>query len=510
MTAPATLDIQGRSMTYEEAVEEEFNVLSRLGYSAALQTLADDLWRHRKSIEALTRHHLGLGKHDTCDVLERRHWIRGGFNICVLLKITSPGRQERKVVFRCAMPHKLAEARYPGTVDEKLGCEVGAYVFMQENCPHIRIPHLYGFGFSDGRQFTHVCHRPFLVRISHMVRRCIYRLFDRVLSQYTLNATHHSVPFAYLLLDHINPESGQMLSETWDKYRDDPARRQRLFRGMSKIMLSLARLPQMQIGSFQFNGDGTLMLRNRPLICSMILLENDGAPRTMQMSDTYKCTDAFVADMITFHDQRFLSQPNAVNSEIDCRGQMAVMTLLRVFSHRFIKREHRYGPFLLQLTDLHASNIFVDDDWNVTYLIDLEWLCALPREMLSVPYWLTGCSIDQIRDDSYVEFDKIRREFMHVFEEEERTMAAEQGLAITVSRVMQEMWDSKGIWFWHCLSSVNAMYLLLEDHLCPGRLPVSVEKAVSQFWCEDPDAVVRTKLADKERYDELLRQAFEK
>ncbi|KAK3303845.1 uncharacterized protein B0T15DRAFT_285932 [Chaetomium strumarium] len=508
MTAPATLDVQGRPMTYEEAAEEEFNVLSRLGHSAALKTLADDLWRHRKSIEGLTRHHLGLGKHDTCDVLERRHWIRGGFNMCVLLNITSPGRQERKVVFRCAMPHKLAEARYPGTVDEKLGCKVGSYVFIQENCPNVRIPHLYGFGFSDSRQFTHVCHRPFLVRISHMFRRCIYRLFDRVLSQYTCNATHHSVPFAYLLLDRINPKSGQMLSNTWDKYRDDPARRQRLFRGMAKIMLSLARLPQMQIGSFQFNDDGTLTLRNRPLTCSMSLLENDGAPRTMQRSDTYKCTDAFVADMITFHDQRFLHQPNSVNSETDCRSQMAVMTLLRVFSHRFIKREHRYGPFLLQLTDLHASNLFVDDDWNVTCLIDLEWLCALPREMLDVPYWLTGCSIDQIQDDRYVEFDKIRREFMHVFEKEERTMAAEQGLTITVSSVMQEMWDSNGTWFWRCLSSVNAMYLLLEDHLCPGRLPVSVEEAVSQFWCEDPDAVVRAKLADKERYDELLRQEF--
>ncbi|KAL2023407.1 hypothetical protein VTK56DRAFT_2764 [Thermocarpiscus australiensis] len=343
-----------------------------------------------------------------------------------------------------------------------------------------------------------------------MFRRCIYRLFNRVLSWYARSTAHHSVPFAYLLPEHISAESGQMLSNTWDRYRDDAARRQRLFRGMSETVLSLARLPQMQIGSFQFNNDGTIALRNRHLSCSMVLLENDRAPRTMQRNDTYKCTDAFVADMITFHDQRFLSQPNAANSEIDWRGQMAVMTLLRVFSHRYIKRERRHGPFPLQLTDLHASNIFVDNDWNVTCLIDLEWLNALPREMLNVPYWLTGCSIDEIQGDRYDEFDKIRREFMQVFQEEERATAAEHGLTITVSEIMQEMWDSKGIWFWHCLSSVNAMYLLLEDHLCPGRLPVGVEKAVSQFWCEDPDNVVRTKLADKERYDELLRQAVNK
>jgi len=273
-------------------------------------------------------------------------------------------------------------------------------------------------------------------------------------------------------------------------------------------MLSLARLPQMRIGSFRFNpGDGTVALTNRPLTCSMVLLENDGAPRTMQSSDTYNCTDAFVADMITFHDQRFLNQPNAANSEIDCRGQMAVKALLRVFSHRYIKREYRHGPFPLQLTDLHASNLFVDDDWNVTCLIDLEWLSALPREMLSVPYWLTGRAIDEIQGESYGEFDKTRREFMQIFLEEEQEEGGDER-TLTFSQTMQDMWESKGVWFWHCLTSVNAMYILLEDHLCPGRLPVSTEKAVSQFWCKDPDAVVRTKLADKASYDERLRQAF--
>lgn len=328
-------------------------------------------------------------------------------------------------------------------------------------------------------QFTHACHRPFLFRISHRFWRCVYRLLKHpILSRYARNTTHHSICSAYILLEYIDPKSGQMLSNTWDKYRGNPAHRQRLFHGMSKIMLSLARLPQLQIGAFQFNNDGTITLRNRPLSCSIVLLENDGAPRTMQRNDTYKCTDAFVSEMLTFHDHRFLGQPNAVYSGSDCRGQMAVKTLLRAFSHRYIKREYRHGPFLLQLTDLHASNIFVDHDWNITCLIDLEWLCALPAEMLNVPYWLTGCSIDEIQDERYGEFDKIRQEFMHIFQEQERRTKANHG--ITISKVMQDMWESKGIWFWHCLSSVKAMYFLLEGHLCPaGSLSLDVERAVS-------------------------------
>lgn len=42
----------------------------------------------------------------------------------------------------------------------------------------------------------------------------------------------------------------------------------------------------------------------------------------------------------------------------------------------------RSRPFLLQLTDIYPSNIFVDRDWNFMTIIDLEWMCALPAEML--------------------------------------------------------------------------------------------------------------------------------
>jgi hypothetical protein len=41
---------------------------------------------------------------------------------------------------------------------------------------------------------------------------------------------------------------------------------------------------------------------------------------------------------------------------------MAARALLRMLSHYYIKRERRNGPLHLQLTDLHTSNIFVDEN----------------------------------------------------------------------------------------------------------------------------------------------------
>jgi hypothetical protein len=118
----------------------------------------------------------------------------------------------------------------------------------------------------------------------------------------------------------------------------------------------------------------------------------------------------------------------------------------RMLSHYYVKRERRNGPFHLQFTDLHGSNIFVDDDWNFTCLIDLEWVCALPAEMLAVPYWLMGLGIDEIVEDDLFEFDKVRQEFMNIFEEEEVNMASKHKPPL--ASIMYERWKSKAVWFW--------------------------------------------------------------
>lgn len=87
-------------------------------------------------------------------------------------------------------------------------------------------------------------------------------------------------------------------------------------------------------------------------------------------------------------------------------------------SSYIVKQGRRNGHFHLQFTDLHASNIFVDENCNITCLIDLEWVCALPAEMLDVPYWLTDRGIDEIVDDDLCEFDEVRQEFIEIIEEE--------------------------------------------------------------------------------------------
>ncbi|KAG5773807.1 hypothetical protein H9Q72_000534 [Fusarium xylarioides] len=218
--------------------------------------------------------------------------------------------------------------------------------------------------------------------------------------------------------------------------------------------------------------------------------------------------ESFASDMLSYHDGRLLSHPNIIYDAQDCRGSMAVRTLLRALSCKYLNKEFRNGPFLLQFTDLHPSNIFVDEDWNVTCFLDLEWISALPVEMVAVPYWVTGRKIDEIKEEHLDEFDHVRQEFMRILEEEERTAA---NLSIPLSRVMENMWKSKGVWFWSCLESVDAMSYLVPDHICPqfGTLWSSkTETILADFWCNDSRKMVDKKLNELADYQKTLQGVF--
>jgi len=68
--------------------------------------------------------------------------------------------------------------------------------------------------------------------------------------------------------------------------------------------------------------------------------------------------------------------PADIHDLDDGQQQLAALTMMRGVLHHLVSREYRNGPFVLTLTDLHQSNIFVDDKWHITSLIDLEWACS--------------------------------------------------------------------------------------------------------------------------------------
>jgi hypothetical protein len=130
--------------------------------------------------------------------------------------------------------------------------------------------------------------------------------------------------------------------------------------------------------------------------------------------------------------------------------------------------------------------------------------------MLAVPYWLTGLGIDEIVEDDLFEFDKVRQEFMNIFEEEEVNMASKHKPPL--ASIMYEGWKSKAVWFWGCLTSTNAMLSLVEDHICPIFPPLSskAKEIISQYWRPDSAEIVRRKVTNYEEYKKELEVLFSK
>jgi hypothetical protein len=143
----------GDRVTLADVGNRDDNILLRAASAEAQRKLYQQLGDQRGTMENLVRHHLRVSHRDRCVVTAESQWIPGNFNICVPIQVelAADHATRRLYIFRCPMPHKLSESRFPGTVDEKMESEVGAYVWMQAKCPEIRIPRLYGFGFTDGR-----------------------------------------------------------------------------------------------------------------------------------------------------------------------------------------------------------------------------------------------------------------------------------------------------------------------------------------------------------------------
>ena len=320
----------------------------------------------------------------------------------------------------------------------------------------------------------------------------------------------------YLLLEYIEKADGEMLMHTWDEQRHDKDQRTNLFRDLSRIMLSLGRVPLPRIGSFTLSDEGVLSLTNRPLTYALQDLENEGVPTGIARNQTYTSTEQYVLDTLAYHESLLRYRPNSIHDESDCIGQMAALTAMRAVLPHFVGRDLRNGPFQLMLTDLHPPNIYVDKKWRIKYLIDLEWACSLPIEMQSPPHWLNNRGIDQLEDNDYQDYDILREEFMEAFEIEEKLMQqrnTERGRPWR-TRTMRDVWSMGKFFYFHALMSTKGLFNVVNQHIL-GRYPatssavIGFDDTFSPFWNTDAGQITAKKIKDREEYRTSLRKFFE-
>ncbi len=149
---PHSLPLLNKTITLQEALDEDDDVLQQLSYPEKRLDFFYYLFQHRKEIEAIVSFHLGI-TNDTCKVAEDfREWVHGSFNACIPVYIDHSVKFHAKKVFiRFPLPYEVGEPLHSGNAEEKLRREIAIYIWIQSNCPEVQIPCLRGFGFPGGR-----------------------------------------------------------------------------------------------------------------------------------------------------------------------------------------------------------------------------------------------------------------------------------------------------------------------------------------------------------------------
>ncbi|KAF4436595.1 Aminoglycoside phosphotransferase [Fusarium austroafricanum] len=469
-----TLPLLRGRISLDDAMKEDIDIIRELSYYEKRDQFWIHLYTQRQQIIEVVSQHLNIQQSDF-SLGEVKEWIHGSFNACIPVHILQSPRTSdlpTRVIIRFPLPYKVGEAFCHGNIDEKLRSEAAT-------------------------------------RALWLVRRAVSWIYGRALVPYVPHSRYHLVDFGYLILEYI--EDGKMLSDTWKEYRHDSKRRANLFRDLSRIMLSLAKLPFPRIGSWTIDDCGVLKLANRPLTLLLHQLENAEIGTGIPRDRTYTSIEPYLLDLIACHDNRLRHQPNSIHHQNDGEQQLAALTAMRALLPKFMDSRFREGPFVYSLTDLHQSNVFVDQDWHITGLIDLEWACSRPIGMLGPPDWLSDRSLEEITFH-FNDYSSLHDEFVDSVEREGLELYHTNFSA----EVMRASWETGSFWYCRALDSPTTLLALYIDHLQPRFAKLSTN-AWAEFshllmalWDVNSRCFVSSKIKEQEQYANQVREIFSK
>lgn len=191
---------------------------------------------------------------------------------------------------------------------------------------------------------------------------------------------------------------------------------------------------------------------------------------------TYSSSTDYILSLIELQWEQLRNQRNSVYDSEDCRQKYACRHLMQAIAPHFISRRDTFGPFKLFSDDLCPSNVLVDENLNVTAVIDWEFCYAAPAQFAgSLPWWLIlRRPSDLLNDqgpetflDTYVPKAEL---FLQVLQEKEGA----DGFGSTDDRLserMRESLETRSAWFnFACrmVVSVDLIYWDLLDAFCWG------------------------------------------
>lgn len=323
-----------------------------------------------------------------------------------------------------------------------------------------------------------------------------------------------SLKTGYLLMEFIDRNKGSNLM--LKGLPQTIHARQALFQSLARVVLDVGR-PMERIGALIMHDCGQVTLSNRPLTKALANLENDGIPG-IPRSNCDTTATSYITELLDCHDARLEHQPNAGDSEDDIAGQIAVVVMLRGLLPCFTQQQWR-RKFVFQLTDLHPGNIFVDDDYMITAICDLEWSCSLPLEMVHPDFRFSGQNLDRFinerdpqRGDRVKQFEQTCRDFADAIATELH------GDSYIDRNTLISCLDKKSHWYFAALRNPRVAYSIFVQLLQPlfapeqleGQKCIDFQEIVAPYWCTNSSDFLKRKMEEHRGYINLLHERRQK
>lgn len=126
-----------KSITEEEALDSDWDMIPTLTAFARTQEFCNELEQNRSQLEKVISRHLGIPVSEIV-LLGQEQWVWGSFNICLPIDIklakytpTVP----RQAILRLPLPFRCGEEYSPDNVEEKLRCEAARYIWLRRFVP---------------------------------------------------------------------------------------------------------------------------------------------------------------------------------------------------------------------------------------------------------------------------------------------------------------------------------------------------------------------------------------
>lgn len=206
---------------------------------------------------------------------------------------------------------------------------------------------------------------------------------------------------------------------------------------------------------------------------------------------TYTISMDYIMSLIELQWTNLRQQRNSIFDSEDCRQKYTCRYLMQAIAPHFISCRDNYGPFKLFSDDLCPSNVLVDDDLNVTAVIDWEFCYAAPAQFAgSLPWWLILRHPPDVVDhqgkkaflDAYIPKAEL---FLQTLQETE----AVSGICTTDDRLSTRMCESletRSAWFnfaARMTMDVDLIYWNLLDTYCWGPRSCIAER-ICRYVCD--------------------------